>query len=465
MRLLPSELEQAFKNRTLLLRAATHRKLQRPGNLRMHDIISAMSALRVPATDVRPPHYASSQISTASLEASSSKSERDFLIYLYAGALAVRLITGIVILFSGYIEFFAGDHITYDFYGWGLAQAWSGNLQNTKWVYERMRVVGQNGMYYWIAILYSIVGHSQSAATAIQCTIVSFTPLLTYKISYILYGSRKAARYAALFVAFLPSMVIWSSLLLKDPLIILLLCLTVFSMLKIQKELKYRYIILATAAILPILAIRIYVFYFILFAVLGAYLMSRFGSRASPGGYIARLAGIAVLGITFFALGFDKISQEQLSVNLLERIQTSRIDLAKAAYSGYGAEAKVNTLSSAISFLPVGVTYLLLAPFPWQGGGFRYMLALPEQLIWYCLIPYFIVGMMYTARKHLRDALIIFLFAAQLTGFYGIFIGNVGTAHRQRTQVFVFYLIFTAAGMVYRKAKKQGRADTIADSD
>jgi hypothetical protein len=258
-------------------------------------------------------------------------------------------------------------------------------------------------------------------------------------------------------------MVIWSSLLLKDSLIIFLLCVAVLSMLKIQKELKYSYILLATAAILPILAIRIYVFYFILFAVFGAYLMSRFSGRASVGGYMARLGGIALLGITLFALGFDKISQEQLSVNLLEKIQSSRTDLAKGAYSGYGTEAKVNTLSGAISFLPVGVTYIMLAPFPWQGGGFRYMLALPEQIIWYCLIPYFIIGMIYTARRHLRDALIIFLFTVQLTGFYGIFVGNVGTAHRQRTQVFVFYLIFTAAGMVYSKAKKRGRTDTIAD--
>ncbi len=91
------------------------------------------------------------------------------------------------------------------------------------------------------------------------------------------------------------------------------------------------------------------------------------------------------------------------------------------------------------------------------------MLTLPEQLFWYALFPFFIVGMIYTARKHLREALIIFFFVVQLTGFYGIFVGNVGTAHRQRTQVFVFYLIFTAAGLVYARAKNRVGKDTIAD--
>lgn len=388
-----------------------------------------------------------------------------FLIYLYAASFTIRFLIGMTILFSGYIEFFAGDHSTYDIFGWGLAQAWSGQLQNTKWVYDRMGAVGMNGMYYWVAVLYSVVGHSQSAATAIQCAFVSFIPILTYKISYMLYSSRKAARYAALLVAFLPSMVIWSSLLLKDPLIILLLCLTVLSMLKIQKELKYRYIILATAAMLPILAIRIYVFYFILFAVVSTYVMSRFGGRANLGGYLARLGGLAVIGIALFTLGFDRISKEQLNVDLFEKIQSSRVDLARSAYSGFAAEAKVDSLQGALNFLPVGITYLLFAPFPWQGGGFRQMLALPEQFLWYALFPFFIIGMIYTARRHLRDALIIFFFVVQLTCFYGIFVGNIGTAHRQRTQVFVFYLVFAGAGIVYSRSRRRISAvKVIADS-
>jgi hypothetical protein len=435
-----------------------------PNYMQVRDMMPGMPALKAPDVGVRTPHFEHPRPDVVYPRASAAESERVFLFYLYAGSLAIRLATGITILLSGYIEYFAGDHITYDFFGWGLAQAWSGQLQNTKWVYERMSQVGQNGIYYWVAILYTILGHTQTGATAVQCVIVSFTPILTYKISYILYGSRKAARYAALLVAFLPSMIIWSSLLLKDPLIIFLLCVTVFCMLKIQKELKYFYIIPATAAMLPILAIRIYVFYFILFAVLGAYLMSRFSGKTSLGGYAARLAGIGIIGVALFALQFDRISEEQFKVNILDKVQSSRTDLAKAAYSGFATEARVNTIGDAAAFLPIGITYLFLAPFPWQGGGFRLMLALPEQLLWYCLIPYFVIGTLYTIRKHFRDALVIFFFVAQLTCFYGIFVGNVGTAHRQRTQVFVFYLIFTGAGLVYRKAKKQGPTGTIADT-
>jgi len=104
--------------------------------------------------------------------------------------------------------------------------------------------------------------------------------------------------------------------------------------------------------------------------------------------------------------------------------------------------------------------YLLFAPFPWEGGGLRKMLAVPEMLVWYALFPFCVMGMLYTARMLFRRALIIFLFTVQLTLFYAIFQGNVGTAHRQRTQVFVFYFIFTSAGLVYsrRKARLQMQA-------
>ena len=76
------------------------------------------------------------------------------------------------------------------------------------------------------------------------------------------------------------------------------------------------------------------------------------------------------------------------------------------------------------------------------------MLAVPDTLLWYALFPFFVWGMAYTARSHFRDAIIIFLFTFQLTCFYGVFIGNVGTAHRQRTQILIFCLIFVAVGLV-----------------
>lgn len=393
----------------------------------------------------------------------SRQNKRGFLLSVYFGAVAIRLLIGWIIMYGGWIGFFAGDQWTYDFFGWGIAQSWSGELHNPRLLTMIYSRVGTNGMFYWVAFLYTILGHSQYLAVGAQILVVSFTPILAYKITHLIYGSDPAARYAALATGFLPSMVIWSCLLLKDPIIVLLIAVTVFYTLKLQKDLKFRYILPASIAILLVFPIRGYVFYFILLAVVGALLMSRFGKGASLTAYLIRLAGLAVIAIALFTFGFDKIAAEQINANLLEKVQNSRLDLAMAANSGFSKTANVSTLTGALSFMPTGILYLMFAPFPWQFGSVRASFAMPETLLWYVMFPYCLVGMLYTIRRHLRDALVVFLFVVQLTAFYGVFIGNVGTAHRQRTQIFIFYAIFTCVGWVYSRRKKAGLKGSISN--
>ena len=172
---------------------------------------------------------------------------------------------------------------------------------------------------------------------------------------------------------------------------------------------------------------------------------------------------MTIIAIALFVLGFDQIASEQLNAKLLEKVQVSRLDLARSAQSGFEADADVSTIKDSLRFMPKGIMFLLFAPFPWQTGSIRMNLALPETLLWYALFPFCLRGIVYTGRKHLRDALIIFLFVTQLTCFYAIFIGNSGTAHRQRTQIYPFYLIFTAVGLVRTKRKNVQLDGTIRD--
>jgi len=51
----------------------------------------------------------------------------------------------------------------------------------------------------------------------------------------------------------------------------------------------------------------------------------------------------------------------------------------------------------------------------------------------------------------------ILLFTTALTIAYGAFLGNAGTAYRQRTQIMMFYFLFVADGM-YQKRKRSERA-------
>ncbi len=161
------------------------------------------------------------------------------------------------------------------------------------------------------------------------------------------------------------------------------------------------------------------------------------------------------LALTYF--GVISPARHQLDAINLQSVQASRSDLAHSAATGFGQDVDVSTTSGAISAVPVGMVYLLFAPFPWQLANLRQSITLPEMLVWWGSFPLLILGVYFTLRWRLRQALPILLFTAMLTVAYSIFQGNVGTAYRQRSQLLVFYFIFVAVGFVLLMHRQEDR--------
>jgi hypothetical protein len=197
------------------------------------------------------------------------------------------------------------------------------------------------------------------------------------------------------------------------------------------------------------MSLRFYVFYFVAFATMGTFVLSqRRGIAGSVGTYIV-LIGVFVGAFTFAAR--RETVEQQRSYFTLERLQITRSDQAALGHSSYERKADVSTTAGALSVLPVGLAYLLFAPFPWAVRGIRQALTVPETLVWYALMPALVRGLLFTIRTRFRTALPILVFAASLTCAYAVFQGNVGTAYRQRTQVTMFYFILMAAGVVEKR--------------
>jgi hypothetical protein len=119
----------------------------------------------------------------------------------------------------------------------------------------------------------------------------------------------------------------------------------------------------------------------------------------------------------------------------------------------------VSTASGLLKVLPLGVAYLLFAPFPWTVSSFRQLLSLPDILVWYALMPALVRGLRSAIKDRLGQTLPILVFTAALTVAYGAFLGNAGTAYRQRTQVMMFYFLFIADGL-----KRQRLSDVSEES-
>src|SRR6185436_7957917 len=108
-----------------------------------------------------------------------------------------------------------------------------------------------------------------------------------------------------------------------------------------------------------------------------------------------------------------------------------------------------------LSTIPMGLLYLLFAPFPWQLASLRQSITLPEMIVWWASFPLLMLGSWYSIRYRLRQISPILIFTIMLSLAYSVFQGNVGTAYRQRAQLLVFYFIFAAVGYVLVIEKRE----------
>jgi 4-amino-4-deoxy-L-arabinose transferase-like glycosyltransferase len=384
--------------------------------------------------------------------------ERFFLRRLFIAALLLRVGLATATYIFGLQEFFGGDSLTYDNAGYALYNSWFGYYDQISEYYLQFATRGSGsgfGMAYVVATVYTLIGRNPLAIQLLNCVLGAATAILIYVGAKNIFKNSRVARYSAIFVGVFPSLIIWSSQGLKDGIICFLLALAINLLFSLHKGLNYGNIVLLLGALIGIYTLRFYIFFAFVVAVLGSFFLGAQKSAASIGKQIAILI-VITLGLTY--LGVLRSAQENLDrFGNLETLQNSRLDQARSAESGFGEDIDVSTPTGAIQAIPIGLVYLLLAPFPWQISNFRQLITLPEVLVWWLFIPFMIYGIWYTLKNKLRESIAIILLTSLLTVSYAIFQGNVGTAYRMRAQMQIFYFIFIAVGLVIWQEKRENR--------
>ncbi len=381
--------------------------------------------------------------------------DKEYVTKIFLVALAARLGFGLFVHVFDLRDFFGGDANTYDFFGNRLMEIWSGrSVVNDLTSRRAMATSGAGwGMNYFVAAIYMVVGRNMLAAQSICGVIGAATAPMVYICAKKIFDNIRVAKYSALFIALFPSFIIWSSQLMKDGLIIFLLVLAMTMILQLQERVSYAGAAILAASLFGIMSLRFYIFYMVVVAVAGSFLV---GTKNSFQSIVGRTASIVILGLMLTYFGVVRTANVDLDrFGNLEAVQRSRLDQALSAKSGFGADVDVSTTEGAMAAIPIGLTYLMLAPFPWQVGNLRQTITLPEGLLWWAMIPFMIAGFWYSLRHRLRRAFPILIFSTTLTLAYSIFQSNVGTAYRQRTQIQVFLFMFIAVGWVLFKEKRE----------
>jgi hypothetical protein len=385
-----------------------------------------------------------------------NKEHRSFLLQLFAWALLVRILVATGIFIFNAQEFFGGDALTYDFYGYAQMKAWQGDA------YFRTLSMRFNegqaspwGMIHLVAVVYSIIGRNSLAIQFFNSVIGAATAILVFNCAQHVYKNVRVAKIAAVCVAFYPSLVLWSAQGLKDAEIVFFLVLAILASLRLSEKWSTKYAVVLIVALFSILSLRFYVFYMIAAAIGGGFVIGL--QKITPTNFVRQFIVILVVGVSLTYLGVTRYASAQFDrFGSLERLQRSREDLSRAG-SGFGREVDVSTTEGAISTIPIGLVYLLFAPFPWQLVSLRQSITLPEMIIWWLSFPLLVLGIWYSVRYRLRQISPILIFTTMLSIAYSVFQGNVGTAYRQRAQLLVFYFIFVAVGFVLIKEKKEER--------
>ena len=381
--------------------------------------------------------------------------EKEFITTVFLVALALRMGFGIFIHVFSLREFFGGDARAYDIYGSLLADTWLGRAQAGGLSVQVDDASGAGwGMYYLTGFIYSLLGRNIFAAQSICAVVGAATSPMVYFCANKIFNNLKVARIAAISIAIFPSFVIWSGQLLKDGVIIFLLVLIMTMILQLQERVNYVAIAMLVVALFGIMSLRFYILYMVLVSLVGSFII---GVNTSNKSILRRAFVLLLLGFSAVYFGVGRNAGTEIRVfGNLERIQSSRADLARSD-SGYGEDVDVSTTDGAISALPLGFAYLMFAPFPWQAANLRQAITIPEVLLWWAMMPLLISGLIYAIRYRMRSAFPILIFSLLLTIAYSLFLGNVGTAYRQRTQIQVFMFIMIGAGWTLYKEKQENK--------
>lgn len=404
--------------------------------------------------------------------------------------------------------FFISDGWGYSYNGWWLAQMWHRGIYPS--AAEMYKTISQSGHWSgydtWNAYVYYVVGYSPLTLMFINCLIGSFAVLLVFWTAQLLAGIRPA-RIASLLTAFWPSLLLWSTQNLKDVWVVTALLLVVWSAVHFLIHRKifilfwlglgmWILVIFRFWALIPILigfgvCFTVYgwqflstkcrrafpnfrgafVFFVLVFAllfgglekpvsdlVMWAFLISifLFGRELSWNRRIQLgILLIVSLNIASFLPFLGETVQQHIALpflsrfmdvpNLLSWLQKMREGTA-VGRSSILPNADIASLPGLVAFLPLGLAYLLLAPFPWQLESTSHVLGIFQSFSMYLMIPFGIAGMIRLYRQ-VPSMRFLFFFFLSLMILMAVLEGNMGTLFRHKDMLFVFWFIYAGIGI------------------
>ncbi len=352
-------------------------------------------------------------------------------------AFVPRAALGALILFFELEMFFAPDSYAYASNGSDLASFWHGRgVEPDSWVMD-----GGQGHYVMAnAAVYYLLGRAPLVLVLLNAAAGAWTAILSARLATRLAGAA-AGRRVFWLVALFPSLVLWSSLNLRDSFLILAVVGATWSAVELREKGQLHAGIPLLLWLLVLAALREYAFVVVASSVIVGLLLGR---QEHPfRSYAAAAAIIVIAALVTSQLASSGALPDNAS---LERLGEIRGGFAAGAASGYQTNVEPGSLRGEIASLPLGLAYFLLGPFPWAVTGTLSILTIPEVLLWYWLLSKTWPGVRSLRREHPGALWVLVGVVVGVSVFYALISGNVGTAYRHRAQILPLFLTIAGIG-------------------
>jgi hypothetical protein len=370
--------------------------------------------------------------------------ERFFLTKLVFAAFAVRLVCAAILHLGDLWHSIGGDEGTFH----------SNASLMTLWLSKdiayrhhfKFKDTHEVGYIYLLTSLYYTFGISKFIPLVLNAAVGA---CIIYPVHSLAgrWGGRLAARRAALVAAFFPSLILWSSLMVRDVLMLFFIIACLWTADELRRRFRPGTLVALGGCIAAMATLRTYIAALVTVAVALSLLMGRRSTRQS-----LWIGGIVIVGIVVAVretgIGLNEASRANLEY--LSMIRTYNAMGVNAAGS-LGTDVDISTPTKALVYLPEGLLYFYLSPLPWQISSSRQVFAVLDLLVWYPMLFLGLTGTVWLVRRRLRAALPLLLVVVGISVLYALVEGNIGIIFRHRGQIVVPFCVLAGVGFALRR--------------
>jgi hypothetical protein len=392
---------------------------------------------------------------------------RNLFLAAYGLRVAIVLVTHYVAKQSNGNGALFRDDYTNDLVGEWLVRVARGDVATA--IFAGHQYLLSSAYTYLLMGIYALFGYTPILPKLLNASLAALCAVLTFDIARRIFSAR-VATLAAIAMAVLPSLIVWSVATLKETLVLFvsLAALRILQYLTVADRRDRRVwdaLVVLLGVTLLLLDLRSSSA-FIVVGLLGMLLVGRSHVRLRP--WQMALAGAAVAGLLVGGVLVvrERTSNRPLAGTLEDialLIRHRRAQEAAGAASQLRPEQDVPSLSAstlpshaeaasdAEPFSVVGdvldpLGYALLAPTPWQAQGLSEEAASAEMVVWYVLL----IGALFAWRAAPRQRLFTLVLIAYGVANWLILAaveGNVGNLLRHRLMLDPVLLILGLAGL------------------